>query len=279
MKLVFENKKGKVIMNEGSVDGFNILSAEGLDPVQKLYTTVEYIGKFGQQTINVHSKSRVITLSGDVLIKGRRELENAIKVFSDDVWLTVDKGVKKRKIYTKIKRFEIFNKNSKYLGFALQLEADNPYFTDVEKIKDNLYIRENLVTGQMDLPCVFTKRSIGKNVVNKGIVKAYPQIILYDTASNGKIEEKKRFTIVNERIPLSVSFDCETETGEIITIDFDRRTAISNIKGDITVDLAQENYLSDFCLEEGDNFITVINETGREITAVCEHYNNYGECI
>ena len=130
MKIILENKYGKITLGSGD---FNIISAEGFGLTTKSYTTVECVGRSGQNTINVHQKSRIITIGGDVYTKDNNNKEKVLKILSDDVWLTVLRNKKRRKIYTKIKEFEIYNKNGGYSGFMLQLEADNPYFKDLEQ--------------------------------------------------------------------------------------------------------------------------------------------------
>lgn len=276
MKIILENKYGKITLGG---EGFNILSVEGLGLLTKSYTTVKYVNKGGQQTINVQHNSRVITIGGDVYTRDNDNMEKALKILSDDVWLTVFSGTKKRKIYTKIKEFTVYNKNGGYSGFTLQLEADSPYFNDLAQDVNTIYGRKNLITGEFTLPCVFTERTNGKTVVNKGGLKTYPKIVLYDIGFNGKYETEKTITLVNETTGKSVTFDYETTSGEVITVDFDKRTIESNYAGDILNVLALENYLSEFCLEEGENFINIINNTSREISPVCFHDNNYNECI
>lgn len=276
MKLILENRYGKITLGK---DGFNILSAEGLGLTTKSYTTVECVSRSGQETINVHENARVITIGGDVYIRDNKNKEKALKILSDDVWLTVITGAKKRKIYTKIREFEIYNKNGGYMGFVLQLEADNPCFKDLQQDVNTIYERKNLVSGEFILPCIFTERTVGRQVINKGSQITYPKIVIYDLGGNGKTETEKIITLLNKRTGKSVTFEYETSEGEVITVDFDRRTAESNYTGDITNCLALENYLSEFYLEEGENFIDIINKTTREISPVCFHDNNYNECI
>ena len=276
MKMIMENRYGKITLGK---DGFNILSAEGLGLLTKSYTTVKYVSRGGQHTINVHHDSRVITIGGDVYTRDNNNLEKALRILSDDVWLTVVSGTKKRKIYTKIKEFTVYNKNGGYSGFTLQLEADSPYFKDLAQDVNTVYGRKHLVSGEITLPCVFTERTNGKTVVNKGCLKTYPKIVLYDIGFNGRYESEKTITLVNETTGKSVTFEYETAAGEIITVDFDKRTVSSNYTGDILNSLALENYLSEFALEEGENFINIINNTSREISPVCFHDNNYNECI
>lgn len=276
MKLILENRYGKITLGQGD---FNIVSAEGLGLTTKSYTTVECVSRSGHETINVHENARVITIGGDVYTKDNRNKEKALKILSDDVWLTVITGSKKRKIYTKIKEFEIYNKNGGYMGFVLQLEADNPCFKDIEQDVNTIYERKNLISGEFTLPLVFTERVVGKTVVNRGSQKTYPKIIMYDLGGNGKTDTEEIIKLVNERTGKSVTFEYETTAGEVLTVDFDKRTAESNYNGDITNCLALENYLSEFYLEEGENFINIINNTTHEISPVCFHDNNYNECI
>lgn len=279
MKLILENEKGKVVMGGGVKYGFNIISIEGLGFPGKNYTTVECVGKSGQETVNIHTMSRVITISGDVFVKDNNILKKTIDVLAQDVWLTIYNGKKKRKIYTKIKEFEIYNKNGGYSCFVLQVEADSPYFKDLASTEIMIYEREKLVKGAVNLPCIFTRRIVGKNVENKGVEHTYPLISIYDRGSNGKVYDEKNITFVNRKTGASVMFEYETVAGEVVTIDFENRKAYSNINGDIMSHLALENYLSSFYLEKGDNFIDVVNNTGRNISPLCCYDNYYSECL
>lgn len=276
MKIILENINGKITLGDGS---FNIISAEGLGLTTKAYTTVECVGKSGQETINVHETSRVITIGGDVYTRDNNNIEKALKILSKDVWLTVIKGAKRRKIYTKIKEFEIYNKNGGYSGFVLQLEADSPYFIDLQQDVNAVYERKNLVSGEFTLPCMFTQRTVGKNVINRGSERTYPVIVLYDSGSNGKTATENTITLINDITGKSVTFEYETSEDEVITVDFEKRTAESSLNGDIANHLALENYFSEFYLDTGENFINIINNTSREISPVCYHYNNYNECL
>ncbi len=276
MKIILENINGKITLGDGS---FNIISAEGLGLTTKAYTTVECVGKSGQETINVHETSRVITIGGDVYTRDNNNIEKALKILSEDVWLTVIRGAKRRKIYTKIREFEIYNKNGGYSGFVLQVEADNPYFKDLKQDVNAVYERKHLVSGEFTLPCVFTQRTVGKNVNNKGSKRTYPKIVIYDLGGNGRTESERIITLTNDKTGKSVTFEYETSQGEILTVDFENRTAESSITGDVTKYLALENYLSEFYLDTGENFINIINNTSREISPVCFHDNNYNECI
>ncbi len=279
MKLILENEKGKIVMGGGVDCDFNLLSAEGLGLPPKSYTTVERVGKSGQDTVNVHTMSRIITISGDIFIKDNHNIDRLPKVLAQDIWLTVCKGRKIRKIYTKIKEFEIYNKNGGYSGFVLQLEGDEPYFKDVKSEENYIFRRENMVRGSISLPCIFTKRTIGENIVNKGNEKSYPLLKIYDMGSNGKIVTDKSIGFVNRKTGASVMFECGTKEGEVLTVDFENRKAYSNISGDITGFLALENYLSAFYLDVGENFIDIINNTDREVSPVCIHDNYYNECL
>lgn len=279
MKLILENERGKVVLGGGTNESFNVISVEGLGFPGKSYTTVECVGNSGQDTVNVHTNSRVITISGDVSTKDNNVLEKLIDVLTQDVCLTVLTGKKKRKIYTKIREFEIYNKKGGYLGVVLQLEADNPYFKDINSTETLIFERENLVKGNINLPCIFTRRIVGGNVENKGIEKTYPIITVYDMGSNGKALEEKSISFVNRKNGATVTFEYETCVGEILTIDFENRKAYSNINGDIMNYLSLENYLSSFSLDRGNNFIDVINNTSREISSVCLHDNYYCECL
>ena len=279
MKIIIENDKGKIVMGGGIDSDFNLLSAEGLGLPPKSYTTVEKVGKSGQDTVNVRIMPRIITISGDVFIKDNRNIDKFLDVLAQDVWLAVYKGRKRRKIYTKIKEFEIYNKNGGYSGFVLQLEADEPFFKDVESELNYIFRRENMVTGEITLPCIFTKRTVGKNILNKGNEKSYPKLIIYDMGSNGKNVTEKSIGFVNKNTGASVLFEYETFPGEVITVDFEKRKVNSNIKGDISGFLALENYLSAFYLDVGENFIDIINNTDRELSPVCIHDNYYNECL
>ena len=279
MKIILENENGKVVMGGGLNYGFNIISVEGLGFPGKNYATVECVGKNGQETVNVHTSSRIITISGDVFIKDNNAIEKLIGVLTQDAWLTIYNGKKKRKIYTKIREFEIYNKNGGYSGFVLQVEADNPYFKDLEPTQTFVFERENLVKGEINLPCVFTRRIVGSDVENKGFGQTYPTITIYDRGKNGKVFDEKNITFINRKTGETITFEYETCDGEIVTIDFENRKAYSNLNGDIMPYLALENYLSAFYLDKGKNFIDVVNNTSREISSICNHDNYYVECL
>lgn len=279
MKITLKNKFGTINLSGGGSRDFNITSIDGLMLPPKSYTTVSFADYPGQTTIAVKERARTITIGGDVYSKDTKLLEKLSNVLSDKVLLIVSTDRKKRRTDAKITNFEIYNKFSGYYGFVIQLEADDPYFYELNESNYNIFNRKNLITGNFVCPCVFTKRITSARIINNGTMSIYPRIKIYDVCSNGKYDLNNTLTVINKTTNSFIKLNYTTTDTETITIDFEDRSITSDINGDISYYLDKNCYLSDFFVISGENEICIENETSRQISANCLFFNRYNECI
>ena len=66
MKLVYENKKGKIVLKGGGRGGFNIIKITGISLPENDVSTVRYPNMAGQIVTRLTPMERVITISADV---------------------------------------------------------------------------------------------------------------------------------------------------------------------------------------------------------------------
>ena len=279
----FENKYGLIRFGGGSGPVFRTKEFAGLGPPKKEFKVAGYAGQPGQELISEKDLARVITLSGDVIPRGsmQRELARMIKILYHPGKLTILSGSRKRSIRCRCTDFDDpERRGKKNAGTVIQFTCDNPYFTDDERRRVDLFQRKNLIQTTFTLPCAFSSRVNRLNVINSGDVQTEPVFTIYNSGTASALAESYGIEIENHTTGQSLLIERHTQSGEVITIDIPARKITSSIAGDITASISQDTYLSDFWLSEGANDIEAVNyNAGEDISVVMEYDNKYIEAV
>ena len=116
-EIIFYNSCGSVVFGGGRTESrFKIIEADGLGLSGKSYKSCTFENCPGQETVNVHTNARTITLKGDFFM-GREyadDYKNALSVLDKEGTLEVRyEGSKPRKILiTETEWLEIQARNS-----------------------------------------------------------------------------------------------------------------------------------------------------------------------
>ena len=275
----YESGNGKIEM--GANTPYLVRDIQGLEQVQAEKQSIRYVGIAGEKTIIKTPKPRTITIDGRVKGDGRR-------FFTDKLTKTFDnteEGYLKLNIWGKLRRIKcmpdtvVFGKlHRSYVDFIITLNCDNPYFTDWENTKVELYTRTgNLING-MTFPRVFTFRTSEGNAINNGDVDIEPIIKITAGAKDGGTG--KGITITNETTGAIITLNYEPAEGEEITIDIANREILSNVNGDITRYKSKHTLLGDFKLIKGTNLLKFENaNTSQSLVAYADYSNLYIEGV
>ena len=275
MYLIYKNDKGQVKFN-GSRSDISITQIEGLGLPTPSFKTIEFANENGITQIGKKDSPKVITISGDV--KDDDNLRNNInKILYEpgELYIYNDSENKYRKIPCKLTQPPGFVKQgAHYYRFAVQFQADYPYFMDFDATITPLFSQKNLVTDTFTLPCVFTTRLQNGIVNNTGDKYIYPTIVIkaWGTATSATGD----ITIKNTTTGAIIKINKVLEDNEIITIDLATRKIKSNVDDDITNDISDDTDLSKFYYVLGENAVE-FDTTTEGLTLTCEtiYYNEY----
>lgn len=280
-KITFENTFGKIEMGGGSHEKMNVTAISGFGNPSKECKTVSFSGQAGAVTTSVRELSRTLTVAG--IFKGSaREVSDMYKILSFDGALKTDFDGDRKKITCRAVSTDGFErmKGSGMYKFALQFQADNPYFTDWEKQVYSIFERKDLVTSPFTLPTVFTKRVNVKTEVNvKSEDVVYPTIVIKND-SGAAAGDSFGFKIVNEDTGKQIEILYAVQAGETVTADLSRRIITASESGSITNCISDNTVLSDFYLKPGKNRITVLNyDNSLSISAYLMYDNAYRTAV
>lgn len=277
MKLVYENKLGKVVFTGGGDGVFRLTKLSGLSFPETETDAVRYAGEPGQTVTKISVLPRTITIAGDVKDENGKQVAYAAKVLSYEGTLTVITSYVKRKNSCRCISFTPEGKRGIFVPFTMQLICDNPYFEDTTQTSVTIAKRESLFTSPFVLPVMFSARRNEAKVLNRGSVKTMPVITV--TAKEDAPCEKG-ILLQNETTGACLLLSCGIRAGETVTIDCKNRKIHSDIRGDLLEYLSCNTPMSQFYLQLGINDISIYaeNET-TPIFAFCRFQNQYGEAI
>ncbi len=273
MKLIYENKKGKVAMDGGDGEGFNIIEIRGLSFPENDMETVYYPNVAGRKVENVTPLERVITLSGDICDKTNKKLERAINVFSHPGTITINSNGKVRKISVRCISFEPNRRRGSFIPFVAQFAADDPYFTDVGETKLYVFRREKMLKTQFSPPCMVSMRKTETDILNRGDGEIEP---VFEISSKIGAVCPEGIIIRNRNNGNEIKLLCDVEEDEIITVDVGNRKITSNKRGNFISYMAEETSISRFSLDSDISTVEIIAKdmTGT-IYAICRYSNRY----
>ena len=254
MILLYKSKGGTVEMGGGNSPLINISKISGLELPPRRYETIEFTEENGITTIGQKDGPRTITITGD-LLGGQREIMRALKVFYYNGELICKFGQIDRKISCKCINIEDMERriNGQLSSFTVQLQADYPYFNDINDTTVFLAEYRNLIIDTFTLPCVFTEMSQGSKINNIGDMICFPIIKL--TAITAPGEETAYIKIENATTGAVITLNYVMENEEEIEIDLTTRRITSNFKGNITHCISDDTNLSKSYLDLGMNEI------------------------
>ena len=282
MRLTFKNDIGSITMGGGDHPSVNIIEAIGFGLPGKEFSNVTYAGQSGHTTTNVRDVARTITLSGTFVGDKKEILKMYNILYSPGVLIYQDKGVK-RQITCRLTNNDDFKPQGKsgIYTFALQFSADDPYFTDTEDLKFDIYKRVDKVTGTIynstGEKVVFTERTTEISVINSGVKAVYPVIIVQSKELSGIDNTQLEISVERDDLVCAIiKLNCNTPSNDSITFDLPRRRIVSRSQGDITNYISDETILSEFYLLPGNNIVKFDAHDGvGKVTAELMYRNKY----
>lgn len=279
MNFTLYNEMGSFKLFGSAAEGFSVCAVSGLEPVSQTRTLETYIGEDGCVENSSQYGQRVITISGDLKIKGnsKTEIRNAMRVLSKRCMLTIDTEDKKRCINVDAATFTLGKKYGKYQTFVIQLMCDYPHFTDEYINEGVLFQKELLLSKDSVFPTVLSKRISSCTLENDGDLKVYPVITI---TKKDEVIRKNKILIKNETTGKEILLDKTMTYEEVIVVDIKNRKITSSTEGNILGTLSIYSSLADFDCDIGENLISVFldgDQTGMEIKI--SHFNEYLEAI
>ena len=279
------NKYGSVTLSGNGNESFSVTEVAGLGLPGLTLNSVSFAGHEGRETVSASRDFRTITIKGDV--KGEYKDFNVrkfLKILSEPVILKVFSGNRTRCAECRCTNADIpFGKKAFYKTFVIQLECDSPYF--LGEHHEEKYISKAADFLPLDYNAYFenttkfiSERITRADVINNGDVPAEPIITIMNT--EGVAVSANGLLILNHSTGAILKFDYQTTPGEVIEINIPKRTVTSSLNTDMLDFLADECYLSDFILKEGNNDIELIpNDASEKLAAYVKFNLRYLEAM
>lgn len=276
MHITYENEIGRI---DFTSKVWRLKAIEGLGLCAKREVLVTYPETDGSELLSLTSDTREIFLSGDIILEKRdnREISRAIRVLNKSGVFKICSGGKRRKIRARCISFTVKQSDKKavFQPFVLQLTADCPYFEDFEPKRLSLFKRNDLISTEFTLPCVFTERISRIKAINAGDVPCMMKLhVLCKKNAYAGIE------LINHTTEKNFRLDYHLSDGEEIIIDFENRK-IENADGaDLISYMNSDSFLSELYLAEGINDIEMLSlGEGSDMIAWCEFSPKYIEAV
>ena len=256
MVLCYENALGTLQFGGGN-ELWNITDYSGFSPAEKSFQTLSYAESDGQITLRERVEPRLITLKGDCRVS-RAEFSKGMRILNQRGCLSVLVDNSFRRIFTYCCHFELQKKHGDWRTFILQLMADDPYFLGEKEIQLPLYSREDLASGKINLPCLFTRRVMSGVILNQGDVATEP-ILTIICKKSGTDGDETGILIENKTTGQCFCLQYSMQAGEEIKVDIPRRTITSNIKtednnqGNLIYCMSSDTVLKNMYLVPGEN--------------------------
>lgn len=273
MKFIYENDRGKIVMQGGGAEVFNIIEIRGLSLPESDINSVYYPNMAGCVVESVTPQERAITISADARDAKGSNILRAMNVFSTPGTITITSGGKTRKISARCTSFEQNKRRGAFVPFAVQFMADDPYFTDMYETKTVISKRENLIKAKFTMPCVLSVRRNEAQLINKGDAPAEPTFTL---TSLGGALCPCGIVIENLRTNDKIKLNTDIAAGEKIVVDIKNRRITSSSRGNIIACLDDETSISAFSLDLGVSDVKIFAEDIEgELYAECSFNNSY----
>ncbi len=273
-EIVFYNNKGSVLFGGGkSSSRWHIIEVDGLGLPGKSYKTCIYENCVGQETVNLHTNARTITLKGDFFMSNGyvNEYKNVLSILDKEGVLEIRNMGMVRRINGYCTQFLPLEKKGEYLPFTIQFVCDTPYFESEPAFEVPVFKIIPKLDCDFTFPGMFSERITKRNVYINSNAETEP-IIIINTGSN----PNGILQIFNYTSGESLKINYEPLSNEYITVDVKNRK-IFNQNGDNLLNyLADESFFDGFHLYPGDNEIEVTLGTANTELEVILRYN---ECF
>lgn len=281
MQIILRNDFGEFIIGRGG--NAKLISIDGLGIPQKETQTVSFSGQPGQATISMRDMPRAITMSvdfsayRDYVLRLYRLIYHEVEIIiiHSDSYRRKTKG-----LCINPSDIESVIYGNMYKA-VFQFVCDDPYFHDLYDTEygintriDKLPNLEESGAWYINLPAVATERKTDNTVINKGAVKIYPVIEVYNNTDDAVTSSEVGLKVKNNTTGSVISIERDMKPGEKITLDLPHRKIKSDIDGDITNYISDDTVLSSFYLDTGENNIEVENKNYLQETYTIIKYNN-----
>ena len=271
----YKNEYGSIVFGGADAD-IRTQSVDGLGNPTADYQTIEFADGNGVVTVGRRDLPRAITLSADIRNDDDGHIRRKIsKILHSDGSLYCIFNSQRRRIECKVIQPPQFVRvGSGIYSFAVQWQADYPYFSDWYDTTVQLYSVKPMLTTETVLPAVFSKRISRAVIDNNGDVNIYPTLKIVNT--NTASDTTGTVTITNHSTGAFIKLNHVLADGEAVTADIKHRRIESSVHGDITNKISDDTVLADFVLVLGTNDIEFVNTSiGQELNATATYCNEY----
>ena len=277
-EMIFYNNRGRIVFGGGkSLSNWRIIEIEGLGLPLKDYETCIYEGVSGQETVNIHTNARTITVKGDFFMNGEYvdEYKNALAVLEKGGMLEIKNRDEKRRIFAYCTEFVPLDRKGMYLPFAMQFVCDDPFFESSMAYDVPVYKIIPMLSSEFVFPGEFSVRVTRRNVELKANVELEPVIII--TAGSNPSGNLK---IINHTSGEYLELDYEPLSGECITVDVKNRKIYNQDGQNLLNYLTDESFFDGFHLYPGDNDVeVVIGDVNTELEVVLRYNEKFLEAV
>lgn len=278
IRLTYRNRAGTVTMDGGGRGAIRMIALDGLGMPDKSFQVAQYAQQPGQETLFYTDNARSITVKCDIVagVGRRNELSRVIGVFNEPGTLTVDTDARRRDINCYCNVFESLDRHYGIQAFSVQFTADDPYFADAVEFTENVVEVADLLKTTFTLPTVFSKITTEADVINGGHIKSEPT---FEVRNTGAAFVDKEIIIFNDTTGQKISFTTSMGKESIVIVDVKNREILQD-GSDITHNITDDTYLSDFWLAPGSNHIRAeTTDKSLGIGMCCKHKNRYIEAV
>ncbi len=271
----YKNEYGCITFGGSDAD-IRSLKVEGLGNPTADYKTIEFADGNGVVTVGRRDLPRPITLSADIRNDADGHVRRRMnRILHADGSLYCIFDTQRRRIECKVIQPPEFVKvGAGIYSFAIQWQADYPYFTDWYDTTVQLFSIKPLLTTKTVLPSAFSKRISRATIDVGGDLNIYPVLKIINT--NTASDTTGTVTITNHSTGAFIKLNHVLADGEIVTTDIKHRRIESSVHGDITDKISDDTVLANFFLQVGLNDLEFINTSiGQELNATATYNNEY----
>ena len=224
MQIILKNDYGSIVI--GCNGGAKLIDISGLGMVEKETQTVTYAGQPGQTTISLRDMPRTITMSID--FKGNQdEVLKLYRIVYHKVDIFILSGQQRRAISgICINQYDVEQIiYHKMYSAVLQFVCDDPYFHDVTETKFDLNKRTDQFPNSKEngeyyisLPAAATIRTNNLGVMNKGVIKVYPVIEIYNNTASEVSSNTIGIVATNHTIGKAITINRDMKPSENCTL-------------------------------------------------------------
>ena len=281
MLIWFENEYGKFEMGGSGHPVANITAIAGLGIPPLNREAVRYPYSAGQTVLAETDLPRTITIGGTIYGGAYIVSQiNRILYAKGTLYFAFDDG-RQRRIDCRCTSLPDPERQGRELyEFAVQFVCDHPYFKDAENTVIPTYLRIDLIATTFVLPCVFTERIVNSVIKLSGDRPVNPIFHIRNKKVDDTPSSEYGMLIENLSTGKFLKLDYDIQENEIITVDIDKLTVISNKNGSIINAISDDTILSDFTLAVGENNLKFTNlNSANDIEALIEFSPLYVEAV